>query len=294
MPEKIWRIVDLLQWTVTYFKQHGIPNPQLDAEVLLGHLLKKKRLQLYLDFEMPVFQEHLTPFRELIRKRVDRTPVSYLTNRKEFMSLDFYVDERVLIPRPETEHLVEAVLAADTAETRQVLELGTGSGIIATCLALRHADWEICATDVSESALAVARQNAETHACTAQIRFLAGDLFEPMKTLGTDRPPRFDWIVSNPPYIKDRDRASLSRDVREYEPAIALFAGDDGLAVIRRVIAEAPCYLVPGGRLAFEIGDTQAEAVRELLDAETAYTAHEFRKDYAGKERIVLATVSEA
>ena len=292
MPNKMWRVVDLLNWTSRYFEQHGIPNPRLDAEVLLGHLLEKSRLQLYLHFEMPVFQEHLTPFRELIKKRIERTPVSYLTNRKEFMSLDFYVDERVLIPRPETEQLVEAVLTTKTGDFQRLLELGTGSGVIATSLAVHQPEWDIIATDISEPALAVARKNAETHAGTAQIRFLSGDLFEPIKAMDPDEEIRFDWIVCNPPYIKKTEWDTLSPDVRDYEPEIALFAGDDGLAVIRRLIAEAPEYLTPNGKLILEIGDAQADAIRMLIDAEPAYCTYQLIKDYAEKERIVFASVS--
>ncbi|MCE2414802.1 peptide chain release factor N(5)-glutamine methyltransferase [Candidatus Poribacteria bacterium] len=292
MPKKMWSVVDLLDWTVGYFQQHGVPNPRLDAEVLLGHLLEKSRLQLYLHFEMPVFQEHLTPFRELIKKRIAHTPVSYLTNRKEFMSLDFYVDERVLIPRPETEQLVETILITETENSQRLLELGTGSGVIATSLALQQPEWEIVATDISESALTVARKNAETHACVSQIEFLAGDLFEPVAAINANEDAQFDWIVCNPPYIKNTERATLSPDVRDHEPEIALFAGDDGLDVIRRLIAEAPKYLAPEGRLILEIGATQAKPVQTLLDAESAYATYELFNDYAGKERIVLASVS--
>lgn len=292
MPSKMWRVVDLLDWTVGYFQQHGIPNPRLDAEVLLGHLLEKSRLQLYLHFEMPVFQEHLTPFRELIKKRIAHTPVSYLTNRKEFMSLDFYVDERVLIPRPETEQLVETILTTAVGNSQRLLELGTGSGVIATSLAVQQPEWEIVATDISDPALVVARKNAETHASAAQIRFLSGDLFEPVDAICANGDAQFDWIVSNPPYIKNTERATLSPDVRDHEPEIALFAGDDGLDVIRRLIAEAPKYLAPSGKLILEIGATQANTVRTLLDAESAYSTYELFKDYAWKERIVLGSVS--
>ena len=291
MPNKIWSIVDLLDWTSGYFQQHDIPNPRLDAEVLLGHLLNKSRLQLYLHFEMPVFQEHLTPFRELIRKRIEHTPVSYLTNRKEFLSLDFYVDERVLIPRPETEQLVETILATKTDMPQRLLELGTGSGVIATSLAVHQSEWDIVATDISEPALEVAEKNAETHACGAQITFMSGDLFEPIKKTDTPEKRQFNWIVCNPPYVKSVEWDSLSPDVREYEPEIALFAGDDGLDVIRRLIAEAPQYLAPNGKLLFEIGDTQADPVRALIDAEPAYCTYELIKDYAEKERLVLASV---
>ncbi|MDE0014385.1 MAG: peptide chain release factor N(5)-glutamine methyltransferase [Candidatus Poribacteria bacterium] len=292
MPNKIWRVVDLLDWTSGYFEQHGIPNPRLDAEVLLGHLLDKSRLQLYLHFEMPVFQEHLTPFRELIKKRIEHTPVSYITNRKEFLSLGFYVDERVLIPRPETEQLVETVLATNTDTPQRLLELGTGSGVIATSLAVHQAEWDIVATDISEPALAVAQQNAETHACTTQITFMSGDLFEPIKLIEIPEKRQFDWIVCNPPYIKNVERDSLSLDVRDHEPEIALFAGDDGLNVIRRLISEAPQYLSPNGKLLFEIGATQADPVRALMDAEPAYCTYEFLKDYAKKDRLVLVSVS--
>lgn len=291
MSNKIWRVVELLDWTSGYFEQHSIPTPRLDAEVLLGHLLNKSRLQLYLDFDMPVFQEHLTPFRKLIQRRIEHTPVSYLTNRKEFLSLDFYVDERVLIPRPETEQLVETILATKTDTPQRVLELGTGSGVIATSLAVHASEWDIVATDISEPALEVARQNAETHACSAQITFKSGDLFEAIKTIENPEARQFDWIVCNPPYIKNGERDSLSPDVRDYEPEIALFAGDDGLAVIRRLIAEAPQYLAPNGKLLFEIGDTQADSVRSLINVEPAYCTSEFIKDYAEKDRLVLASV---
>ena len=292
MPTKMWRVVDLLSWTSRYFEQHGIPNPRLDAEVLLAHLLEKSRLELYLHFEMPVFQEHLTPFRELIKKRIERTPVSYLTNRKEFMSLNFYVDERVLIPRPETEQLVETILTTTSGNPQRLLELGTGSGVIATSLAVHQPEWDITATDISEPALVVAQQNAETHACTAKIKFLSGDLFAPIKAMVPDGGKRFDWIVCNPPYVKKTEWDTLNPDVRDNEPEIALFAGDDGLAVIRRLIAEAPEYLAPNGKLILEIGDTQADTVRTLIDAEPAYCTYELLKDYAEKERIVLASVS--
>lgn len=320
MPTQIWTVKKLLLWTTGYFAQHGIPNPRLDAEVLLSHLLQKSRLQLYLDFDMPVFQEHLTPFRQLIRQRIARTPVSYLTNRKEFMSLDFYVDARVLIPRPETEHLVETVLNEEPvgappnlnrepvdalsnlnqesvdaplnlnqepvdALSKRALDLGTGSGVIAVTLAVQRPGWDIVATDISEEALAVAQKNAETHHCTEQITLLHGALFEPVDA------QRFDWIICNPPYIKSIERDRLSADVRDCEPAIALFAGDDGLAVISRLIAEAPDYLAPNGKLIFEIGDTQAEEVRALLEAQPAYRTYELLKDYAQKERIVLASL---
>lgn len=288
MATKIWHVLELLEWTTGFFEKHNIPNPRLDAEVLLGHLLKKSRLQLYLHFDMPVFQDDLTVFRELIKKRIARTPLSYLTNHKEFMSLDFYVDERVLIPRPETEFIVETILKTKENTPQCLLEIGTGSGVIATALAVNMPEWEIIATDISNDALAVAEKNRDAHDCVERITLLHGDLFEPIKTL---QPARFNWIVSNPPYIMSGERDILSPDIRDYEPHIALFAGEDGLSIIRRLIAEAPNYLHPEGKLIFEIGDKQAESVKALLDEQPTYQNYRFIKDYAGIERVVLVTV---
>jgi release factor glutamine methyltransferase len=288
MATKIWHVLELLEWTTGYFEKNNIPNPRLDAEVLLGHLLNKSRLQLYLHFDMPVFQKDLTLFREVIKKRIARTPISYLTNHKEFMSLDFYVDERVLIPRPETEFIVETVLKSKGDTCQRLLEIGTGSGVIATAIAVNKPEWEIIATDISEDALAVAEKNRDVHDCTERIKFLHGDLFEPIKMLESST---FNWIVSNPPYVMTRAQDTLSPDVRDYEPHIALFAGEDGLSIIRCLIAEAPNYLNPEGKLIFEIGDTQAKPVKALFEKQSAYKNCRFIKDYAGKDRVVLATV---
>lgn len=286
MATKIWHVLELLEWTTGYFEKHKIPNPRLDAEVLLGHLLEKSRLQLYLHFDMPVFQGDLTVFRELIKKRIARTPISYLTNHKEFMSLDFYVDEKVLIPRPETEFVVETILKTKKDTPQRLLEIGTGSGVMAIALAVKKPEWEIIATDISKDALAVAEKNRDTHECIDRIDLLHGDLFEPIKTLQAQR---FNWIVSNPPYVMTNERDTLSPDIRDYEPHIALFAGEDGLSIIRRLIVEAPNYLHPEGKLIFEIGDKQAKSVKTLLDEQPAYQNYRFIKDYAGIERVVLA-----
>ncbi len=288
MATKIWHVLELLKWTTEYFEKHKIPNPRLDAEVLLGYLLEKSRLQLYLHFDMPVFQHDLKVFRELIKKRIARTPISYLTNHKEFLSLDFYVDERVLIPRPETEFIVETILNTEEDKSQRMLEIGTGSGVIATSIAINKPEWEIIATDISGDALVVAEKNSDVHECTEQITFLQGDLFEPIHSLDSSR---FNWIVSNPPYIKTGEHDSLCSDIKDYEPHIALFAGEDGLSIIRSLITESPNYLLPGGKLIFEIGDRQAEPVRCLLEEQPAYKNFRFIKDYSEIERVVLACV---
>ena len=288
MVTKTWHVLELLEWTTDYFEKHDIPNPRLDAEVLLGHLLEKSRLQLYLHFDMPVYQDDLDVLREMIKRRIARTPISYLTNHKEFMSLNFYVDERVLIPRPETEFIVETILKTNSDTSQSILEIGTGSGIIATSLAVNKPEWDIIATDICKDALAVAEINRDTHDCNERITLLHGDLFDPIKQLESSR---YNWVVSNPPYVMTNDLDSLSPDVCDYEPHIALFAGEDGLSIIRSLIAEAPNYLQPNGKLIFEIGHTQTEPVKALFNEQSAYKKYRFIKDYAGKDRVVLASL---
>lgn len=289
MATKIWNVLELLEWTTEYFEKHNIPNPRLDAEVLLGHLIEKSRLQLYLHFDMPVYQEHLDVFRVLIKRRIDHTPISYLINHKEFMSLDFYVDERVLIPRPETEFIVETILNTNPEKPQRILEIGTGSGVIATTLAVNEPEWEIIATDISQDALDVAEKNRDAHECTDRISLLHGDLFDPIQKLDTSH---FNWIVSNPPYVMSCENNDLSPDVKEHEPHIALFAGEDGLSIIRRLISEAPSYLNPSGKLIFEIGDKQGNSVQELINKQPIYDVSQIIKDYAGKDRVVVASLA--
>ena len=282
-----WRVIDLIEWTTKYFKCQNFLSPRLDAELLLGHVLKKSRLQLYLSFDMPVFQEALSEFRELIKRRAAHAPVSYLTNQKEFMSLAFYVDSRVLIPRPETEILAETVLQQQSGICR-LIDIGTGSGAIAVSLAFNRPDWDIVATDLSADALDVARKNALIHGCTERITFLQGDLFSPLEPLESCR---FDWVASNPPYISEREIPKLSPDIRDYEPESALTAGCDGLSIIRRIIAGAPQFLNPNGRLILEIGNNQSDQVQDLIHLHPAYNDCQVIVDYSGRERIIVASL---
>ena len=284
---KTWRVIDLIEWTTKYFKNQSITSPRLDAELLLGHVLKKSRLQLYLSFDMPVLQEALSQFRALIKRRAAHTPVSYLTNQKEFMSLAFYVDSRVLIPRPETEILTETVLQQQSGKCR-LIDIGTGSGAIAVSLAFHRPDWEIVATDMLADALEVARENARIHGCTERITFLQGNLFTPVET---SENRRFDWIASNPPYISSRDFPTLPPDIRDHEPISALTAGSDGLSIIRRIIAGAPQFLNPNGRLILEIGNNQSDQVQELIQSHPAYNDSQVIVDYSGRERIIVASL---
>ncbi len=284
---KTWRVLDLIQWTTEYFKRCGIPGPRLDAELLLSHVLDTSRLQLYLRFEMPVYPEHLAAFRELIKKRVAHAPVSYLTNRKEFFSLDFYVDSRVLIPRPETEVLVENVLQTQEPQC-QLIDIGTGSGAIAISLAVNRPEWEMTATDISADALEVAQKNAVAHKCADRLTFLQGNLFEPLEELPN---PRFDWIVSNPPYVSTAEYPSLLPDVRDHEPETALLAGADGLDVITCILEDAPRFLKPGGRVGLEIGHNHGPDVQDIVQSNSAYVGCQVINDYSGVERVVIATV---
>ena len=284
---KTWRVIDLIQWTTEYLKCQNILSSRLDAELLLGYVLKKSRLQLYLNFDMPVFQEALSEFRELIKRRAAHTPLSYLTNEKEFMSLAFYVDSRVLIPRPETEILVETILQHQSGK-RRLIDIGTGGGAIAVSLATNLPDWEIVATDLSADVLDVARKNSVIHGCTERITFLQGNLFAPVKTLENRR---FDWIASNPPYISTKDFPTLPPDIREYEPKTALIAGCDGLSIIRQIISRAPQFLNPDGRLILEIANNQSEQVQNLIQSHPAYNDCQVIVDYSGLERIIVASL---
>ena len=280
---KTWTVLDLVEWTENYFRESGITTPRLDAEVLLGFVLQKSRLQLYLSFEMPVFPDHLSVFRQLVQRRKEHTPVSYLTNHREFMSIDFYVDSRVLIPRPETEILVEYVLdRTSTHGSISLVDIGTGSGAIAVSLAFNRPEWYIVATDISIDALAVAETNATRH--QTQIEFRSGDMLSTLESVDN----KFDWIVSNPPYISSQDYKILPPDVRNFEPKLALASPPDGLQLIRILIESAPNYLKPNGRLAIEIGKGQRLDVEDFVHRSKKYQKIDFIPDLSGVARILV------
>ena len=283
---KTWTVLDLVEWTENYFRESGITTPRLDAEVLLGFVLQKSRLQLYLSFEMPVFPDHLSVFRQLVQRRKEHAPVSYLTNHREFMSIDFYVDSRVLIPRPETEILVEYVLdRTSTHGPISLVDIGTGSGAIAVSLAFNRPEWYIVATDISIDALAVAETNATRH--QTQIEFRSGDMLSTLESVDN----KFDWIVSNPPYISSQDYKILPPDVRNFEPKLALASPPDGLQLIRILIESAPNYLKPNGRLAIEIGKGQRLDVEDFVHRSKQYQKIDFIPDLSGVARILVVQV---
>ena len=282
-----WTVLDVVRWTTARFVERSVGTPRLDAELLVAHVLSLPRLQLYVQFERVLTPEELAALRGLIKRRQGGESVAYLTERKEFWKLEFAVDARVLVPRPDTETLVEEAQARlvpsaapgePGAAAPRIADVGTGSGALAITLAKLRTDAAVFASDLSAPALEVARANAERLAAT--VTFVEGDLAAP---LAAHAP--FSLIVANLPYIPTAELASLPPDVRT-EPALALDGGPDGLDLVRRLVADAPALLAPSGALALEIGDGQAEATRALLQA-AGFTDIQARRDLAGVERVV-------
>jgi release factor glutamine methyltransferase len=259
----------------------GSDSARLDAEMLMAEALRIERSRLYLDSNGTIDGATLARFRALVARRAAGEPMSYIIGRREFWSLDFIVTPAVLTPRPETELLVETALKRLAAKSSpRILDLGTGSGAIAVALAKEIPGAAIVATDISLDALEIARANARRHGVEDRISFRAGDLFDsvPQTT--------FDMIVSNPPYIRETDIAELPRDVRDFEPVIALDGGADGMDFYRRIACDAPGYLNPGGFVAVEIGADMGEEVARLF-ADAGFADVRVEKDLAGLERVV-------
>jgi release factor glutamine methyltransferase len=284
VTDEAWTPLRLLGWTQGFFAQKGVDAPRLTSELLLANALGCDRVRLYLDFDKPLGAPELARYRELVKRRADGEPTAYLTGVREFWGHRLAVDARVLSPRPETELLVEAALAA-LPEAGAALDLGTGSGAIALSLALGRPAARVTAVDLSPEALEVARANAA--ALGAQVDCLQGDLFAPL-------PPeaRFDVIASNPPYVPTGELAGLQREVRR-EPRLALDGGADGLDVLRRVVAGAPRWLAPGGTLLLEMHESHLEALPALCLAAGFVTA-EARRDLAGLPRLTVARMAAA
>ena len=279
-----WTIVEMIRWTADYLAARGVPNARLNAELLLAGVLGLKRLDLYLQFDRPLSPEELAEFKARLRRRARREPLQYIDGTAAFRDLVLRVDPRVLIPRPETEVLVQQVL--DWARGRHALsavDVGTGSGAIALALATEGPFARVVATDAHADALALARENHAAAAPGAPVEFRQGDLLEPV------RGERFDVVVSNPPYVGDEEAESLDPEVRDWEPAAALFAGAGGMDVIRRLVPQAAEALRPGGLLALEIGAAQGPAVARAIEETDAFGAPRVRPDLAGRDRIVLA-----
>ncbi|RKY04809.1 MAG: peptide chain release factor N(5)-glutamine methyltransferase [Planctomycetota bacterium] len=284
-----WTIQKLLDWMNGYFTEKAVDAPRLTAELLLCHVLGCRRIELYTNFDRVVDQAGLAELRRLVKRCAEHEPVAYLVGRCEFYSLAIKVNKSCLIPRPETELLVER--AIDFLRARQtpaaVLDLCTGSGCVAIAIAKNVADCRLTATDVSDEALSIADANIKTHALADRIRLLCGDLFDPI-VAGLDE-TSFDLIVSNPPYVSAAEFDALDKNVRDYEPRQALYGGVDGLDVYRRIAEKIEPFLRPDGALILEIGYAQGPAIRQLLE-ETALFKHiKVEKDHSNNDRIVTA-----
>ncbi len=266
----------------------GIESAQIDAEVLLRHVLGVEKAQLYSALDERLSADRQLRFQEMLLRRAQREPVAYITGRKEFWSLDFIVTGDVLIPRPETELLVEVGLerlAHVVDKPPQILDLGTGSGVIAVCLAKERLDAGICAVDISAAALEIACTNVKRHGVSDRVHLVQGDLFA---ALGAET-QGFDLIVSNPPYIRTGEISLLAPEIREWEPITALDGGVDGMDTYRRIIGEAHEYLAPGGHIVLEIGADQGKTLVELFTRSGCYGPVSVYQDYAGKDRVIAA-----
>jgi len=292
--------LSLTRLAADFMQERGVENARLEAELLLAAVLDCKRLDLYLQFERPLTKAEVDRYREFVRRRLRREPLQYIIGETEFRELVLKVDQRALIPRPETELLVGEVLAwaAERAgnhtqeggkggeDQLTALEIGTGTGAIALSLALEGPFDRIVATDISPDALELAHENAELAGdeVARRVEFREGPLWTPIGEGET-----FDIVVSNPPYIAESEREELQPEVIDWEPPGALFAGEDGLDLIRELIAGAPGYLRPGGLLALEIGAAQGAAIRERIAESDRYRSTRLVRDLAGHDRIVLA-----
>lgn len=280
---RIWTIQSVLLWATQDFKKRGLESPRLEAEILLSETLQLDRVRLILDAARPLLTEELNRYKELIVRRRRGEPLAYILGRREFYGLTFQVDPRVLIPRPDSEILVDVALRRTQARALfgRALDLCTGSGCIAVSFAKARPTWQVTGSDLSEDALRVAQKNALRLGTIWGLRWLQGDLFEPLT-----ESERFEIITSNPPYIRREELAELPEDVRDYEPRLALDGGDSGLDFYRRLTSQALQFLVRGGVLAVEIGWDQAKDVSDLFQA-AGFQEIEIDKDYGGRDRVV-------
>jgi release factor glutamine methyltransferase len=277
-----WTIESVLRWATDDFRGRGIDSPRLDAELLLGRALWRTRIQLIADAKSALEPEALARFRELVKRRRAREPVAYILGEREFYGRPFRVDRRVLVPRPDTETLVEVALqrTADRAMSLRALDLCTGSGCVAITLARERPTTLVFAADVSADALQVARDNA-LRLGAYNVALRQGDLFA-----AVEPGRRFDLVTANPPYIANAEIASLEPEIRDHEPRLALEGGPDGLALVRRLVADAPAHLTDGGKLALEVGFGEAASAAELMTA-AGFGEVEIRRDYGRIERVV-------
>ncbi len=298
-PAPRWTIRTVLQATAEHFARRGIDEVRLDAELLLAHALGLKRIALFADFDRPLAPPELDGYRALVRRRGgERVPVAYLTGRREFYSLELEVTPDALVPRPETEMVVDVVLeeieslsTSTSTSSIEVADVGTGTGAIAVAVAkLAKAPVTVHATEISPAAAALARRNAARHGVADRVQVHEGNLLEPLARAGLEG--KLAVLASNPPYVAESERAALAPEVLA-EPGVALFSGADGLDAIRAIVAGAPRLLAPGGLLVVEHGATQGAAVAYLARA-AGLVAIETRRDLGGRDRILVARTAAA
>ena len=287
MPD--WTIQKLLTWITEYFTDKKVDSPRLSAELLLASTLSMSRIELYTQFDKIVPQDKLDYLRRLVKQASQNEPVAYLIGKTEFYSIELDVTADCLIPRPETELLVE--MAVDFLRKRAgkqlVCDLCTGCGCIAVAVAKNFANADIIATDISEAALKVTEKNVEKYKLSDRIKLLLGDLFDPL--IEQIDAAKFDLIVCNPPYVSRPDYQSLEKNVKDFEPQQALYGGDDGLDVYRKIALKVDDFLKPDAGLILEIGCGQGQAVRELLEKTSVFSDIKIEKDFQNNDRIVIA-----
>ncbi|MCK4783566.1 MAG: peptide chain release factor N(5)-glutamine methyltransferase [Desulfobacteraceae bacterium] len=291
MRHKSWIIKDLLKVTADYLKEKEIDSPRLTAEILLSHQLNTDRVNLYLNFDQPLTEKEISGYRSLIKRRLRHEPIQYITGSQEFWSLDFMVDPQVIIPRPESELLVEQAINrvganfAPQNQSPKILDLGTGSGALAISVAKEVPQARFWATDLSAAALSLARSNAEKHGVSERIQFMRGDLWDPIINLDIT----FDIIISNPPYITSEEYNDLAPEVRDYEPRLALDGHEGGMYFIEKIIRGGLDYLSPGGWLIMEMSPDQTEKALLLIEQINGYGEKTRIKDYSHTYRVIMA-----
>lgn len=279
-----WTVGRVARWAADDFKARGLEGARLEAELLLAHVLKIDRVRILTDPSRPLAAGELSAYRDLIRRRRAREPVAYLLGAREFYGRPFKVDRRVLIPRPDTETLVEVALARTRPLSMggRVLDLCTGSGCVATTFARERPTWRVDGADLSPGAIEVARDNARRLGAVWNVRWLVGDLYAPLDPARD----RYDLVTANPPYIPRAEIATLDPDIRDFEPRMALDGGESGLDLAARVVQGAPRFLLPGAIVALEIMTGQGADTRALFEA-AGFVDVEVANDYGGRERVV-------
>lgn len=289
MALETWTIKKLLEWIIAYFEKNGVDAPRLSAELLLCHILKLERIQLYTFYDRIVGSEQLAELRAMVKRAAEHEPIAYLVGRCDFYSLPLKITPDCLIPRPETERLIERAIDFLRGRTgsQYVLDLCTGSGCIVAAIAKNVENLRVVATDISDKALAVAAENIKRHKLEGKVKLLGGDLFDPIIT-GLDK-TQFDLIVCNPPYVSDLEYEKLEPNVKKYEPKLALYAGADGLDIYKRILEKVDDFLEPDGALMMEIGYAQGPAIQQMLEQTGIFKEIKIEKDFADNDRIAVA-----